>query len=1048
MSRPVTPTTGAPAQTLSRSNSQRLGHAGSRPVSFVGRDDTGIEAHDQYSAAPRDASLLSQSAGAHDDHYLGSDGGAGVHRSASQLSQSATAIPSRGNTLKKKASLRRTGSLNRSGSKKSSYAGSVRSMRLGEKEKYEPDPEHNSAFFCPVPITGSPTDLLADRFQAWRKVLKDIIAYFRDVQKSYETRSKTLHSASNTISNLVAPPNFLQSGGIADATQILQEFHKQSLSESNKSRELENEVIQQLTGLRSDLQQKIKEIKSLSGDFKNSVSKEQDGTRKAIRALQESVGHVDHDAASTAGRGDPFLVKLSVDRQVGRQIEEENYLHRAYLNLEASGRELESIVVGEIQKAYNVLAGIMKREADHSYETVEKLREGPIAMAKDHEWDAFVTNNDRMVDPRLPLRQLEQITYPGKDHPAAIEVRSGMLERKSKYLKSYTPGWYVLSPTHLHEFKSADRISFQSPIMSLYLPEQKLGTHSEPGSNSHKFMLKGRQTGTMHRGHSWIFRAETHDTMVAWFGDIKELTEKRGEERNEFVRRTHARTLSSSSNKAPSIGSGSGMEDDEADRAPFSAEESIRGPSVAPDAASGVGVVAPRGDMMDDQRSEPGWRPQRPTPGGRFPSDLNVQRGLQASVSPSSGDSLDETDREAIASAGALPGSGIPFVSSTNTQPHTDLQQPHTTHPQPHSSHHPRGLQSSGNEKAGAAASAIHNSDTAGISNYTAGDHHRVAPTSTGAIPVETASTYGEWMAPIAAGVGGTGLGAAGATAYDQHRRNRAEHDNDQQGYSQPERVDDNHRSAQAEHVDDQQIAIPTYGHSSAPIMDVTAAPIDAPRGPRAGSENGQDMAANSPASTYAAPVQAREVPQKDGIYARDSTMDSAPSAAYPAPAHTSDGAQDNTFTQSTTTTSAPLSIYAVPLSSGRDSQAEPSYLRDTATDNASRSAYNTSSTQDATSGSNRFSAYTASTVPTTTSASSGVGVDAPAPSQTLAAAGIQPYPQTTQSEIAPISTSDLDTYRDADAAGHKRPQMPHSAKSVQTISDLHVPGEFPKNEY
>ena len=87
----------------------------------------------------------------------------------------------------------------------------------------------------------------------------------------------------------------------------------------------------------------------------------------------------------------------------------------------------------------------MKREADHSYETVEKLREGPIAMAKDHELDAFVTNNDRMVDPRLPLRQLDQITYPGKDHPAAIEVRSGMLERKSKYLKSYTPGWYVPS---------------------------------------------------------------------------------------------------------------------------------------------------------------------------------------------------------------------------------------------------------------------------------------------------------------------------------------------------------------------------------------------------------------------------------------------------------------------------------------------------------------------------------------------------------------------------------------------------------------------------
>jgi len=98
-------------------------------------------------------------------------------------------------------------------------------------------------------------------------------------------------------------------------------------------------------------------------------------------------------------------------------------------------------VVGEIQKAYKVLAGIMRREADESYDTAEKLNAGPLTLPKDHEWDHFVTHNNQMIDPRHPLRQLSHITYPGKDHPAAIEVKSGMLERKSKYLKSYTPGW-------------------------------------------------------------------------------------------------------------------------------------------------------------------------------------------------------------------------------------------------------------------------------------------------------------------------------------------------------------------------------------------------------------------------------------------------------------------------------------------------------------------------------------------------------------------------------------------------------------------------------
>ena len=124
------------------------------------------------------------------------------------------------------------------------------------------------------------------------------------------------------------PSNFLTSGGLGDAAVILGDFHKQAVTEANKARDLENEVIIQLTGLRSDLQQKIKEIKSLSGDFKNSVDKEQDVTKRAVKAFQEALGQVDHDAAATTGKGDPFIIKMGVDRQVEKQIDEENYLHR------------------------------------------------------------------------------------------------------------------------------------------------------------------------------------------------------------------------------------------------------------------------------------------------------------------------------------------------------------------------------------------------------------------------------------------------------------------------------------------------------------------------------------------------------------------------------------------------------------------------------------------------------------------------------------------------------------------------------------------------
>jgi hypothetical protein len=258
-------------------------------------------------------------------------------------------------------------------------------------------------------------------------------------------------------------------------------------------------------------------------------------------------------------------------------------------------------------------------------------------MPKDHEWDAFIENDEHFVDPRTPVREAQNIQYPGRDNELAQEVRAGLLERKSKYLKSYTAGWYVLSPTHLHEFKSADKNG--APIMSLYLPEQKLGSHSSEGSSSNKFMLKGRQTGSMHRGHSWVFRAESFETMTSWYEDIKILTEKSPQERNAFVRQ-HARSISGTSQKAGSISSDGIM--DEEDEEPFSAANSA--------------VVAP-GPKQDE--------PKRPQPGGRFPSQLSVdtlsQRGLHAPLSPSSGSSGfgDVQDRNVIAAASSLPGSGV-----------------------------------------------------------------------------------------------------------------------------------------------------------------------------------------------------------------------------------------------------------------------------------------------------------------------------------------------------------------------------------------------------
>ena len=285
----------------------------SSPLSQSMNQNTGAFSED-FEASQRGSSIVN-------------DGAGGVDRAHSTSTTAVPAsAPSRSNTLKKRSSIKRTNSLKRSSSKRSLKAGSLAGFGGVDSNK-----EFNSAFSTPIPTQGTPTDILANRFQAWRQLLKSLIAYFREIQASYEIKAKAAHKVQASIANIMHPAIFMSENGLGEATNILNDFHKRSISEANKSREIETDVIGALTGLRSDLSQKIKEIKSLSGDFKNSVEKEKDGTRREVEKLQEALRTADHDDGAAIGKNDPFVVRLGVDRAVERQIDEENYLHRVCL---------------------------------------------------------------------------------------------------------------------------------------------------------------------------------------------------------------------------------------------------------------------------------------------------------------------------------------------------------------------------------------------------------------------------------------------------------------------------------------------------------------------------------------------------------------------------------------------------------------------------------------------------------------------------------------------------------------------------------------------
>ncbi|CCK71630.1 phosphatidylinositol 4,5-bisphosphate-binding protein KNAG_0H02160 [Huiozyma naganishii CBS 8797] len=413
-------------------------------------------------------------------------------------------------------------------------------VSLPQHRPEHPAQDPRSPLVILVPTTAQPTEVLAARFAAWRSVIKSLLGYLSETASiqeeivrqqlrlqhavqfpffAVENQSQPSSSEDKATQRFFLP---LGCGSVQNVPSVLNAYHGALAAVSSKgAKELNNEVIPRLEELRRDLLVKIKEIKQLQSDFKNSCTKELSITKQELKQYWNAL----KECKFTTPAKDPYLLKITLDKQIKRQITEENYLHEAFDNLQTSGCELEKVVVMEIQNATTMYARILGQEAQLVFDIlVSKLDAGFLRHDPQFEWDSFIARDNNFIPPNLPMRRFKEIVYKHQADPVTYEIRSGFLERRSKFLKSYSRGFYVLSANYLHEFKSADRKRDLVPVMSLALEDCSVAEHSKQNATEHKFILHAKQNGLIHRGHNWVFKVESHATMMAWFHDLKKFT--------------------------------------------------------------------------------------------------------------------------------------------------------------------------------------------------------------------------------------------------------------------------------------------------------------------------------------------------------------------------------------------------------------------------------------------------------------------------------------------------------------------------------------------
>lgn len=387
-----------------------------------------------------------------------------------------------------------------------------------------------------------PSDIIIERFQAWKSIVKQLIAYFEGIADIENNTARELTKLGGVIQVPFRSGNqFLGEGGLQDVfynmrdkTRIIADHH------ANLGRTIDGSIVQHLRKLLSEIKGHVRNVEKDTGRLATSVAKEREASTKEISELQRCIALFKNTPMAVTAKDDPYVQNILVSKQLQKQVLEENALQKSIIVMQQSSAHFEEGIVRSIQSTWQTFDEWQTRMSDSVQETWRALSISMASLAPDREWIEFAARTDHLLDPETPLRNPDTIEYPSKDDTAIFPVHIGHMERKKRWTRTYHESYFVLTPAGwLHEYTSSDPAIRTTPVFSVFLPLCTLGPPSSAThSGSHKFHIEGKANAKANGGRSnsikasilgrgsaqsWTFRCRSHEDMMEWWNDVRML---------------------------------------------------------------------------------------------------------------------------------------------------------------------------------------------------------------------------------------------------------------------------------------------------------------------------------------------------------------------------------------------------------------------------------------------------------------------------------------------------------------------------------------------
>lgn len=300
----------------------------------------------------------------------------------------------------------------------------------------------------------------------------------------------------------------------------------------NKSLEtetaLKNSILPQLTTIRADIEKHIKGLKTSGLKQSKDVEKAKADTQRAIEHLGQYTSSFNISSGGNRHeyKNDPYVLYRQTLNSIDDQLAKENIQIDALVFTEKSIETLERHLVQVLQQAAHLFDQILAGYHSLCLDSYHGVSETFAAVVPEAEWENFFSKNSASLVPYdKKHRAISNVTFHNDGHPSTLPIIEGTLLRKEgKLLKSWTSGYYVLTPSnYLLQYSSNNYVQDPTPDFALFLPEATVSEVSTKDAGKFKFTVQAKDgTRTVGLGSkTYSFKTNTFDEIGAWHAAIK-----------------------------------------------------------------------------------------------------------------------------------------------------------------------------------------------------------------------------------------------------------------------------------------------------------------------------------------------------------------------------------------------------------------------------------------------------------------------------------------------------------------------------------------------